>query len=373
MPHNIRMTCLGKLSLMLTLLVAAAGVSAQTNGANGAALYKCSVRPMTTVPAMGVLASDGDRVYVGTLNGTIMALEATTLEVAWRAELGGEFASDVLVLEIGIAVVTNSALTDANPQSSTLRLISKETGITGWSLKLPSAERFYLGKINGSIATIGREGSITLADRATGQIRWQTGSFGKLSTKPAFSEESVVFGTSDKVLFVISAKDGSIVSRQSAEMTPTSVTFSKDAGFTAGDERGNVSLFGSSNTKTVWRFKSGAAVTSVTATDEGILVSSLDNFVYFISDYNGDVIWKRRLSGRVIDGGLIVGGYLVVLIYGENSTYVVDVKTGKVGDAMPASDRDFVSRVPVFVRDKRFAIATTDSVEVYALGGCDTK
>ncbi|MEK7857032.1 MAG: hypothetical protein AAB288_13145, partial [Acidobacteriota bacterium] len=106
---------------------------------------------------------------------------------------------------------------------------------------------------------------------------------------------------------------------------------------------------------------------------EGITFSSLDNFIYFISDYNGDVIWKRRLSGRVADAGLAIEQQLVVLINGENAIFLIDRQKGKITDSIPAVDSDLVSRVAVFVRERMFVIATINSLQTYSLGSCPGK
>ncbi len=357
-------------AVLLVCVLGGFAVSAQTNG-HSQALTRCAVRPMPLVPSPGALASDGVRVYAGLVNGTITAMDAGQLEVVWRADLGGEVASEIIIVNGGIAVVTNQIGESTAPsENSILRMLSKEAGITNWSLKLPYSERYHLGKMNGGVVAIGQDGSIALADHATGRIAWQAGPFGAVTAKPSFSVESIVLGTSDKNLLVISAKDGSVITKQTADFVPVSVSFLKNEGIAAGDARGNVILFEQKGAGLVWKFKSGAAVSSATEIDDGILVTSLDNFVYLLSDYNGDVIWKRRLTGRVTNSGLAIDGFLVVLMYGENSAFVIDLETGKVTDMLPALEKEIVSRVPVYVKDRSFAFATTTSVETYSLGQC---
>ncbi len=355
------------------------GVFAQNGAAKQAALAPCVRRAVSLPPATGMLGSDGSQVFIGYLNGTIEALAAGNLNTNWRAELGGEFASDLTLLENGIAVATNplreakSTARDPNNGGdvSTVRLISKESGVTVWAAKVAYSERHYLGRINGSLAIVSKEGQITLLDRSTGQAQTQAMPVGRLSARPVFSTSTIALATVDKQLTVISAQGGRVISKQPTEHVVTALTFLKKDAIAAGDERGNVTLFGTEISKVVWRFKSGAGVSSVAETEEGILVTSLDNFVYLISDYNGDVIWKRRLTGRVLDGGLAINGHIVVLIYGENSVYVIDVNQGKLTDTLSSTERDLVSRIPVYVRDRTFALTTVDSVELYSLGGCE--
>ncbi|NOT47860.1 MAG: PQQ-binding-like beta-propeller repeat protein [Acidobacteria bacterium] len=345
-------------------------VFAQIGEQKPAAIVKCATLQLPSTPVTGVLASDGDRIYAGTVNGTFSGFESRNLRILWRVELGGEFVSGIALTEAGAVTVTNSVGDGNAVDGSTIRLFSKESGIPIWSTKLPYSERYFLGRINGSIAAVNSRGEIMLIDRAKGQIQWQAGPFGKLSSRPSFSSTSVVLATGDKNLTVVSAKTGGILSRQATEFVPTAVAFLKNEGIAAGDERGNVTLFGSQVARSIWRFKSGAGVSSVSEVNGGILVTSLDNFVYLLSDYNGDVIWKRRLTGRVVEGGLTIDDHFVVLMNGENSAYVIDLLKGKVTDTIPASDIDLINRLPVFVRNRTFVLSTLFSLDLYSLGDC---
>lgn len=346
------------------------GVLAQVSEQRSSPLTRCVSRQLSATPVPGVLISDGEHIYAGTADGTLSAFDAKDVAPVWRVELGGEFASGLVLTEGGVVVVTNAVATERAADGSTLRLLSRDSGVTSWVVKLPFSERYFLARVNGSIAAVNNEGQITSVDRSTGQIQWQSAPLGKLSARPSFTAASILIPTSDKSLIVISAKAGSLISRQSTEFIPTAAAFFKNEAIVAGDERGNVTLFASQNAKSVWRFKSGAGVTFVSATDNGILVTSLDNFVYLISDYNGDVVWKRRLTGRVVEGGLAVEGHFVVLINGENAAYVIDLQKGKVTDAIPASDVDMISRVPALVRNRTFVLSTLYSLDTYAFGGC---
>lgn len=349
------------------------GTFAQGPELKSAAVVRCTSRPLPSTPVAGVLASDGERVYAGTANGSLYSFESKDLTLAWRVEVGGEFVSGILLAENAIVIATNQSGKENSADGSTIRLLSKESGVTTWSAKLPYSDKYYLGRINGSVAAISNEGQITLIDRPSGQIQIQAGPFGKLSAKPAFSPTNALIATLDKNLMVISARTGSLVFKQTTEFTATAVGFLKDDNVVAGDERGNVILFGARETRSVWKFKSGGGVTFVFEAAGGILVTSLDNFVYLISDYNGDVVWKRRLTGRVVEGGLAIENSFVVLINGENSAFVIDLLKGKVTDTISASDTDLVNRVPVYVRDRFFVLSSLNALELYSLSGCVSK
>ncbi len=321
-----------------------------------------------------MLLSDSEGIYLGTVNGTLSSYEARNLGVIWRLELGGEFVSEMLLVGNGIIVVTNPAAggNGGVPENSTVRLIARDSGVTAWSAKLPYSERYYLGRLNGGVAAVNRHGVVLFLDITSGRVKWKTEPLGVVNTRPAFALGRMAFGTAEKQVQIISTTEGEPAGRVPLDAVPTSVSFSHNGGVITGDDRGNVTLFGPDN-RPVWKFKSGAGVSSALETEKGVLITSLDNFVYLVSDYNGDVIWKRRLAGRVVESGLLVNGHLVVLINGENTGYVLDMESGKVADVVQSGERDLINRTPVFVRDKTFAITTIDTLETYAIGSCGSK
>ncbi|MGD9561135.1 MAG: PQQ-binding-like beta-propeller repeat protein [Pyrinomonadaceae bacterium] len=359
-------------SLVVVLAVGGDAFRAQGNGTGGAVLTSCSTRKVES-PARGTLSSDGDRVYIGSNTGTLSSYSAKDLTVLWRSELGGEFGSDVLPTDAGAVVVTNSVPADGTGRDSVLRLIGKDSGVAAWSAKLPFSERYDLGTLGQGIAAVSKEGSVVLLDPGSSRIVRQSQQYGPVSAGPVFAGAKVIIGTSEKRVVVISAMDGSITSQFKVDFAPTSITATNAGALLIGDERGNVSLLSAKDNGVVWKFKSGAAVSSIREIEEGIIVTSLDNFVYLISDYNGDVIWKRRLSGRVVEGGPLVEGHIVVLVYGENLGYVLDLENGKVVGTVRSEEEDFINRSPVLVNGATFAVTTSNSLQTYAVGSCIPK
>lgn len=362
------------LKLLLPAILGAGLPALDAFSQNGgkAALVRCGTRRPAPGMTARALASQGGRIFAGLSDGTIEALESGSLEPAWRAELGGDVVSDILLVSSGVAVVTNQATKEPANGDSTLGFISKESGVTIWSAKLPRADAFFLGQMNGGVAALSSSGSLSMVSLSTGKIEWQIGPLGPVTARPGFLPDSVLFSSPEAGgLLNVSASDGSILAKQATEFVPSSILVAaEDEEYAAGDRRGNVTLYGAKNRRSVWRFKSGAGVSSIAQTGQGLIVTSLDNFVYLISDYNGDVIWKRRLTGRVTERGISIGDYLVLLLGADNSIFVIDLKNGKVIDVNSPADREILNGPPVFVDGTSFAFASTEGIELYALGSC---
>ncbi len=356
----------------LLLCTIGIGIAGQQEQQPSPVLGKCLGIGLAS-PQSGMLAANRDSIYVGSTNGVLSSYESRVLTPEWRLELGGEFGSDILVLEEGPVVVTNPIRSGPPAgEEATIRLIAGKTGVTSWSAKLPFSEKYYLGRSIGGIAVISHDGLVTILDRL-GRRMSRNGPYGTVTAKPVFRAGRIAFGTGEKQVIVVSGPSEGSVTRVALGMIPRAVALTKKDDLLVGGERGNLEHIELESGGASWKFKTGAAVSSIVDTDAGILVTSLDNFVYLISDYNGNVIWKRRLPGRILDGGVNLAGYFVVLINGENSGYALDLANGKIADVFTSVDSDIISGSPVPVRVGAFAVTTTGTLEIYAIGGCGGK
>jgi outer membrane protein assembly factor BamB len=342
---------------------------AQNSESDTVKLTKCSEFQIES-PVADALSADAQKVYIGTADGSVRALNSTISSGLWRTELGGEIVSNIVSPEAGLFVISNPVKSaDAVSTESVLRSLSKETGVPNWSVRLPFSERFFIGSIQGVVSVVSSDGWVASIDTLAGRIRWQTPSFGKVTARPSFLN-GISFGTVEKKVIIVSAETGEIVFKVSTDFIPTAITYPSPDTLVVGDERGNVASIGVPGGKNIWKFKSGAAISFVQVSKEGLYITSLDNFIYLISMYNGDVIWKRRLPGRVIEGGVVLDGYVAVLIFGENSAFLIDSKKGKIVDQLEQTDKNFVNQVPVAIRNSGLLTITSDTVTLYSIKNC---
>ena len=336
-------------------------------------LTKCSAYQIDG-PVADALAADEQRVYVGTADGRVQALDMSISSSVWRTELGGEIVSNIAAGETGMLVISNPVKTaESIPTESLLRSLSMETGVPGWTARLPYSEHFFLGSLNGSITIVSREGLAIAVDGQTGRIIWRTQALGKITARPSFFRHGIAFGTSEKQIIIVSPETGVVIFKGSTDFVATAITHPSSEILVVGDERGNVVSIDVPGGKNIWKFKSGAGISFVSVTKEGLFITSNDNFIYLIWMYNGDVIWKRRLPGRVIEGIAVADGFVTALIYGENSAFLIDSKKGKIVDQLPESDRNFVNQMPLIIKDHSFLVSTPYAIEMYATKGCTQK
>lgn len=136
----------------------------------------------------------------------------------------------------------------------------------------------------------------------------------------------------------------------------------------AGDERGNVTSLNRSD-KAVWKFKSGGEISNIFVIGEYLIVTSHDNFVYSLHARDGDVIWKKRLTGRVSEIANIADRYVLTTNFNDRSAVLVEVAKGKaVGQMVFEEDENLVYE-PLSTNALIFAL-TNRAVHAYSLNGC---
>ncbi|MDQ3489657.1 MAG: PQQ-binding-like beta-propeller repeat protein [Acidobacteriota bacterium] len=334
-------------------------------------LNKCWAYPIESVQYK-FLASDNQLIFIAIEDGSVQAIDSKTSGSIWTTDLGGGIVSNIAINETNVFVATNSIAGKdaAAPEASILRSLSKKTGITNWSIRLPFSAEMVLGGARGRIIAAGSEGTITALDNKTGNIDWKAPLSGQLSAALYFSSDTITYGTDQNEIVSISAETGERIFRRPVKFRPTAIAYLSENKIVTGDERGNVALINTLNGQSVWEFKSGAGISAISTSGSGLVVTSLDNFIYMISPKNGDVIWKRRMPGRILHGVLVTDNFVFALIYGESSAYLIDTKKGKLIDQLVQTDKNYQNRAPLLVNDSNIVFATADGVESHSVSGC---
>jgi outer membrane protein assembly factor BamB len=312
------------------------------------------------------IAVDGGRIILGGTGGRVEMLSNEGDKI-WSSEFGGAISSNLLPDLGGLYFVTSAAKTNENDPESVLHMVSKETGITIWTLKLPPAPSHFLAALNGSIVVVSKNGVIQSLDTKSGTLKWKREIAEGFVTFPVFTTEKLFVATTKKQIFKISLGTGQIDSLQTFPYDTSALSTAGEM-LIVGDERGNVTVLADGVAKPRWKFRSGAQISAVVVLNDNVLVASHDNFVYFLSLSRGGLVWKKRLSGRTsyLSGSL--GPYVLVATLEGHSILYLDPSNGKVsGQIALKDDEELVSAA---VADKVVYTLTSDAVHAYAANGC---
>ncbi len=315
------------------------------------------------------IASDGSRVFIGLDGGRVGALSLDGKKI-WSSEFGGEIKSNILPIDGELFVVTSTVSNDAaKPGSSLLRSLSKETGITNWTLTLPDVAWHSIGGFNDAVIVVSANGAIQSVDLKNGKAKWKREINESFAVKPFFYKTRVIVGTGGKI-FGISLATGEIEFMRKLPFGITALS-AANGELAVGDERGNLSLFNSAD-KPVWTFKSGGEISNILSVGDNVLATSHDNFVYFLAGRNGGRVWKKRLAGRVAQIINIMDRYALVSSSEEYGGVLLDLTNGKVAGQIALGEDENLVSAPVVSNGLILAL-TNEAAYAFSLGGCSAK
>lgn len=286
------------------------------------------------------ITTDAATAYVGAGGAKVSAISISTGTRLWSTELGGEIASNLAADAAGLFVVTDSVSTDAaKPKESTLRILSKETGITSKKIPLAAADSFRIGIDAGLVIVIAQTGEVYAFDAVTAEAKWTRKPTGGVTGDSFIGGGSIVIGTTDGQILRMASATGEINLTVKSPEKPTVVRSLANGNIVYGDARGNIVSVDAG-----WKFKAGAQVSGIYEVNGSVLVTSFDNFVYYFNPTNGGVIWKKRMAGRIADISFASANQLLIFTYGGETGVLAELKKGRtVGQIALPQETDNVS------------------------------
>ena len=362
-PLALKLVCIALCPILLV-----SSLFGQKKPAGEVDVTRCWSHTVGETPAT-TLASDADRIFLGQDGSKVEAL-ANDGNRVWSTELGGEITSNILPSGGGLFLVTSAVSVSAEKSvGSTLRSLSRDTGITNWTINLPGDGRYFLGEFNGAVIAVSTRGIIHSIDAKSGAVKWKREIAEGFTAEPTFAAGKVYIASTAKQIFSVSTATGEIDSVRKSAFGVTAIAVSASGDLIAGDERGNVGAFVNGSVKPRWKFKSGGEISVIIVTGENILIASHDNFLYFLSARYGGVGWKKRLSGRPAHIAAVPNRFVLIAAYDEPGALILDLFNGKVAGQIITGADERLSGTPV-IADRLVVTMTNTAVHAYSLNGC---
>lgn len=139
------------------------------------------------------------KVYFGSRDGNIYALDSATGEKIWAFHTGSWVESSPAVVDGVVYCGSN----DGN-----LYALNAETGEKIWSYEMPLVVQSSPAVADGVVYVGCEDASLYAIDAATGSELWRSYTGDKITTSPAVSKGIVVIGSADNMFYSFNAKNG---------------------------------------------------------------------------------------------------------------------------------------------------------------------
>lgn len=269
------------------------------------------------------------RVYVGSTDGNVYALNISDGSELWRFDTGDDVEAPPMLLD---------SLVYVGSLNGTFFALDAATGKEVW--RYQTGDEIY-GSANWIDAPDGSGKWVLVGsydffvycfDARTGERKWAVETENYINGAPATDGRITVFGGCDEQLHIVSVAEG----REIGKVDGGSYIAGSAALF---DEMAYLGHYGEkviaidiAAKKIVWEYdnngKAGAFFSSPAVNEEMVVIGSRDKNVHCINRKTGEKIWSFETRDDV-DSSPVIAGDKVVAASMDGRLYLLDLKTGR--------------------------------------------
>jgi outer membrane protein assembly factor BamB len=296
-----------------------------------------------------IVASDNvSNLILTTDNYSLASINPSTGLENWKSQTGGRLEGDTVTDETSLFFIT-SYESENKDRTYILNSVSLKTGTTNWQKKFTDGGKISLQPIvdKDIIFILAGEKSICTILKSDGNTIWT-----KDFPFRIFAIETIKPGLISVLLenrlIRVFIKTGEILAEAKLKKESISSFIANESYILFGYVTGEIIKAAPSENKIeiLWKIKAGAGISGLSEYHDGVLVTSLDNFIYLYSMESGKLRWKKRVAGRINIKPLIIGEFAVVASSGDNSASVFDMRDGKVVNQIQVETDNYFSGQP---------------------------
>ena len=139
--------------------------------------------------------TDGERVYITSLDHSVIAVDATTYDILWHEDLGGAVPGSAVMGEDEMLYVGSlaSKLEKFDPATGTHQpLVDAENWV--WSTPALDSDTLYFGDVDGNFYSV---------DIGTGNVNWTVKPDGPITASPLIQDEYIFLATESGSVYAV--------------------------------------------------------------------------------------------------------------------------------------------------------------------------
>lgn len=259
------------------------------------------------------------KVFFGSRDSNVYALNATTGTQIWSYAVGGEVFCSPAIAYGKVYVGSYDGY---------LYALNASDGILAWRNMTGNAIASSPAVDDDGRVFVGSGNDVFALDAFTGWRLWNYTTGGEVDSAPAVWNGTVYIGSGDYNVYALNASTGTEIWSFATDGTVLSSPAVFDGKVYVGSYDAKVYCLNAFDGSPMWNYTTNAAVRSSPAVAEGkIYVGSGDDCLYALDASTGTQIWNYTTGGfvyscpAVADGRVFVGSY-------DNKTYAFDASTG---------------------------------------------
>ncbi len=266
--------------------------------------------------------------YIGSDDGNVYAINASTSQQKWAFPTGGAVSSRPTVVN-GVLYIGS--------YDNKVYAIDALTGQQKWAFptgdKVPSSPTV----VNGVLYIGSDDGNVYAIDALTSQQRWVFPTGGAVSSSPTVVNGVLYIGSWDDKVYAVDASTSQQKWTFSTGGAVHSSPMVANGVLYIGSDDGKVYAIDALTGQQKWAFSTGNKVFSSPTVVNGILyIGSYDNKVYAIDALTGQRQWAFPTGNGVYSSPTVVNGVLYIGS-GDGNVYAIDASTGQRKWVFPTS------------------------------------
>lgn len=285
-------------------------------------------------------ATAGERVYLPLAAGVIVSLHSTDGQLFWKTEIGGEVSASPVADDRAVYIASETLFPPSREPRATgaLRALGREGGITLWMRTFHRPLSGSLVMNNTAVFGGTKDGRVFAVEKTTGRFLWIMQYWQPFNSNLALYGSTLYIGCDDGNLLALDQQTGETLWRYRTRGAVRGRAVEVDGVVYFGSADGFVYAVNAEDGRLRWRTRTGAGVQVVASAGGGLLVASLDNFVYKLSLAGGDRLWKRQLAGRVASEPLTADDGALFTPLSGDAGVVLDLRDGKQLNTLPVGE-----------------------------------
>jgi len=315
--------------------------------------------------------------YVGSNDGNLYAIDATTGNFKWNFTIGGKISSSP-------AICDGTVYLQSNLQDKNIYAIDSDTGALKWKFKTEMAiddvasspvvvdGTVYVGSSDYS-ESLG--GSVYALDACTGDLKWAfTNKSDTFVSSPAVSGGTVYVGSTSGTLYALDKDTGAILwefnagtglgNMRSSPAVSNGVVYISCQYFRGINKIYAVNAL---NGALKWEFSTesdGPEYSSPAIYNDIVYVGSDDGYIYALNANTGELKWKYKTGYCIYSSPAISSDGMVLIGSYDGNIYALDANTGDLKWKYRTGGWIFSSPA---IADKKVFVGSKDG-KIYCFG-----